>query len=137
MTAPGRAAGEAPRPIGLARPHPGVYPFSEAACHAIADGDLFDVRDRSFRVRASDHRDLLSALLTEDGHDVAPVIGGGRAARALGLDPCEARNRAIVTALCALSDRCDEGRYAGPQGRANLRRDLLGWVEREPTHEEE
>lgn len=123
------ASDDAPRPIRLVAPHPGVSPFSEAACHAVAGGDLFDVRDRSFRVRASDHRDLLSALLTADGHDVAPVIGGGRAARALGLDPCEARNRAMVTALCALSGRCDEGRYAGPQGRTNLRRDLLGEVE--------
>lgn len=120
---------ETERPTRLVAPHPGVYPFSEAACNAVAAGDLFDHRDRSFRVRASDHRDLLSALLTQDGHDVAPVIGGGRAARALGLDPCEARHRAIVTALCALSDRCDEGRYAGDQGRANLRRDLLGEVE--------
>lgn len=96
--------------------------------HAPTTGDPFDVRDRSFRVRASDGRDILGALLQQAGHDCGPVLGGGRAARALGLDPCQARHRAIVNALCDLSARCDRGHYQGTEGRANLRRDLLGEV---------
>ena len=130
-------AREAPRPIGLAHAHPGALLFSPAAREAVADGPLFDYRDRSFMVRHGDRRDILAALLFADGLADTAIAGGDYAARLFGRDPRAWPVPRQVGALNDLSTRGDEGRYAGERGRANLLRDLLGWVEREQKHEEE
>lgn len=106
-------------------PHPAAREFPRAALAAVAAGALFEVRDRSFRVRGGDYRDVLGALLAASGVACGPIVGGTAAARLLGLDP-DGRDRARAAALNDLGDRCDRGQYAGAAGRANLTRDLTG-----------
>jgi hypothetical protein len=112
-----------PLPATAMRAHPAARWFSKAAREAVAHGDPFARRYQCFRVRSSDGRDILAALLLYDGHADVLTAGGSYAARIFGIDPEQRPVPRDVRDLNDLSDRCDAGEYAD---RDALRRALLG-----------
>lgn len=104
-------------------PHPAAKLFSEAARRAVAEGDPFTVHYQSYRVRRSDGRDVLGALLCHDTALDVLTAGGSFAARCLGFDPGAHPVPREVRDLNDLSDRCDQGRLTT---RVEVRAALLG-----------
>lgn len=103
--------------------HPAARWFSVAARESVAHGDPFTRQYQCFRVRPSDGRDILAALLAYDGHADVLTAGGSYVARLFGIDPQQRPMPRDVRDLNDMSDRCDAGEYATAEA---LRRALLG-----------